>query len=353
MRKLASIQKIESLSPIEGADRIELAHILGWQVIVKKDEFKVGDLCVYIEIDSLLPEKPEFEFLRPKGFKIKTMKMKGVISQGICFPLSILPKKAYKEEDDVTSIIGVTKYEKDDDQREQPITYKKTRIPKFLLRYSFFRKIFLKKEKKKGFPSWIRKTDEERIQTIPKILERYSEEVWEVSEKLDGTSATYGIRRNGPRKEFVICSRNHELDDKDNHYYEMAQKYSIKDIVLSYLGKDKNVKKIVIQGEIIGPGIQKNKYNLKEKDLYIFNIIVNDIKMSRAELIELCILSGLKHVPYLFKEKKIGSVEEAIALSIGTSFLCSRNREGIVCRLKNDPWTSFKVINPNFLLEEK
>jgi len=133
----------------------------------------------------------------------------------------------------------------------------------------------------------------------------------------------------------------------------MAQKYSIKDIVLSYLGKDKNVKKIVIQGEIIGPGIQKNKYNLKEKDLYIFNIIVNDIKMSRAELIELCILSGLKHVPYLFKEKKIGSVEEAIALSIGTSFLCSRNREGIVCRLKNDPWTSFKVINPNFLLEEK
>lgn len=111
MRTLASIKEIAALHPIEGKDRIELAVIDGWSVIVKKNEFQVGDRCVYCEIDSVLPEKPEFEFLRNKNFRIKTMKMGGVISQGICFPLSILPESEYKVGDDVTDIMGVKQYE--------------------------------------------------------------------------------------------------------------------------------------------------------------------------------------------------------------------------------------------------
>lgn len=93
MRTLASIKTISDILPIESKDRIVLAMVDGWSVIVKKDEFHIGDSCVYVEIDSVLPEKPEFEFLRSKNFRIKTMKMAGVISQGICFPLSILPPK--------------------------------------------------------------------------------------------------------------------------------------------------------------------------------------------------------------------------------------------------------------------
>jgi RNA ligase (TIGR02306 family) len=110
MRKLASIQSIKALDPIEGADAIEKATVLGWQLVVKKGEFSVGDLCVYSEIDSLMPDRPEFEFLRPRGMSIKTIRLRGQVSQGICFPLSILPSGTVVEEDtDCTEILGITK----------------------------------------------------------------------------------------------------------------------------------------------------------------------------------------------------------------------------------------------------
>ena len=150
MRKLASIQKIKNIEPIEGADLIEKATVLGWQLVVKKDDFEIGDYCVYCEIDSILPEKPEFEFLRPRHFRIKTIKMKGQISQGITFPLSIIPNYQdlnVEEGTDVTDIMGVAKY-------EPPIS------------------INMKGQVKGGFPGFIPKTDETRIQSVPDILTR-------------------------------------------------------------------------------------------------------------------------------------------------------------------------------------
>ena len=156
MRKLASIQKIEWIKPIEGKDRIEMAGVLGYSVIVKKDEFKVGDLCVFCEIDSVLPEKPEFEFLRPKKFRIKTLKLGNAYSQGIVFPLDILPpkknKEAYERDEDVTSVIGVTQYEPTMDKEPSDVAAKqqKHKYPRFLMRFKWFRNIVASKTKKGG-----------------------------------------------------------------------------------------------------------------------------------------------------------------------------------------------------------
>ena len=169
MRTLASIKKIASISPIEGKDRIVLAMVDGWSVIVRKDEYGVGEQCLYVEIDSILPERPEFEFLRSKDFRIKTMKMAGVVSQGICFPLSILPPGNYTEGQDVTEILGVKQYEGTLDADPQPyIPENKVRkYPSFLMRMKWFRKLILPKKINKGFPSFVSKTDETRIQNIP------------------------------------------------------------------------------------------------------------------------------------------------------------------------------------------
>lgn len=152
MRKLASIKQISAIHPIEGKDRIGLAIVDGWQVIVQKADYQPGDLCVFCEIDSVLPEKPEFEFLRSKNFRIRTMKMAGVISQGICFPLSILPPKKhgeYKLEEDVTEVIGVTQYEPTQDKEPAP-AQKKTKWPQWLMRFKLFRRMVLPKRRKGG-----------------------------------------------------------------------------------------------------------------------------------------------------------------------------------------------------------
>ena len=121
-RALAHIEKIDWIKPIEGKDRIALAGVLGWTVIIQKSDYEVGQKCVFCEIDSIFPEKPEFEFLRNKKFRIKTMKMSGVLSQGICFPLSILPEGNYGIGNDVTNIIGITQYEPTMD-KESTIPY--------------------------------------------------------------------------------------------------------------------------------------------------------------------------------------------------------------------------------------
>ncbi|HEX9972761.1 MAG TPA: RNA ligase (ATP), partial [bacterium] len=145
MRKLATIQKIKNLEPIPEADKIEKATVLGWQLVVKKGDFKVGDHCVYCEIDSVLPEKPEYEFLRPRKFRIKTAKLRGQISQGIAFPIGAIKELAnveIKEGLDVTEIIGVQKY-------EPPPA------------------VMMSGQVKGGFPGFIPKTDEMRIQSVP------------------------------------------------------------------------------------------------------------------------------------------------------------------------------------------
>lgn len=168
-----------------------MATVDGWSVIVQKSQFKPGDKCVYIEIDSVLPEKPEFEFLRKRDFRIRTLKMAGVISQGICFPLDILPPKKsgaeYEIGEDVTDVIGIKQYEPTMDKEPDELVAKqiKTKWPKFLMRYEWFRTLVKeRKPKKGGFPSFIRRTDEDRIQgNLSKLLDKRE---WVASEKIDG-----------------------------------------------------------------------------------------------------------------------------------------------------------------------
>ena len=187
-RKLAYIATVTDIHPIPNKDRIELCLINGgWSVICKKNEYAVGDKTVYVEIDSVLPEKPEFEFMRSKHFRVKTMKMAGVISQGICFPLSILPDGEYEDGQDVTDLIGITQYEPDMDlDPVQECNKRKVRkYPEWLMRYKWFRKLFLPKKENRGFPDFIAKTDECRIQSKPFVLGDKSTR-WCVTEKLDG-----------------------------------------------------------------------------------------------------------------------------------------------------------------------
>lgn len=167
MRKLASIQTITDITPIEGKDRIVLASVLGWKVIVTKADFHVGDKCIYVEIDSQLPEKPEFEFLRSKKFRIRTLKLGGVVSQGICFPLSILPPGEYEVDQDVTELLGVTKYDPEEVEGYEPIktgkTTKKWYQKIWLMKYKWYRQLVgANVRETSGFPSFISKTDEIR-----------------------------------------------------------------------------------------------------------------------------------------------------------------------------------------------
>lgn len=190
MRELATIRKVGEIYPIPERDRIELAMIDGWSVIVKKDEFKAGDLCVYIEIDSVLPPIPEFEFLSSKKYRIKTMKMAGVISQGICFPLSILPKSNYKEGDNVTETLGVKQYEPTMDievteRQPKKHTWLHSKLMRFRLYREIYRRVSNVTEKKCGFPSFVSRTDEPRIQNMPHILKNKRIK-YIATEKLDG-----------------------------------------------------------------------------------------------------------------------------------------------------------------------
>lgn len=362
MRQLATIKKISSISPIKGKDRIVLAAVDGWSVIVKKDEFLPGDLCIYVEIDSVLPQRPEFEFLRSKDFRIKTMKMGGVISQGICFPLSVLPNPAasYCEGDDVTQILGIRQYEGTMDaepQMETPYVHKnKTRkYPKFLMRIPWFRKLVLPKKINLGFPSFISKTDETRIQNMPFILTD-KETRWVATEKIDGQSGTFALVRHKSKFpfikdkfEFIVCSRNNRLLTPDNSsYWSAAKKYAIEDKLKAMI---ENRPWVAIQGEIIGPKIQKNKYNVKDYSLFVFNVITPDGRLPSVTAEFQCAKHGLPFVPIIEENIVLpDSVKEILDYVHGESKLHPTLREGIVFR-SNDGKKSFKAVDPLFLLK--
>lgn len=230
MRKLAHIEKIEWKRPIEGADRIELVGVLGWQCIAKKDEFNIGDHCVYIEIDSIVDKtNPDFEFLEKKNYKIKTMKMKGVLSQGIVFPLSILHSdRKYAIGDDVTDLLKITQIEDEipkqresnplDKLRQRHKKLCKNKVFKWFMKFKWFRtiafKLLIPKKKPKNFPDWIIKTDETRLQNMPMVLDTYKDKPMIVTEKLDGTSTSFGLRKEKKRKENTTSPYAHETSDR-------------------------------------------------------------------------------------------------------------------------------------------
>lgn len=197
-RKLAHIEVIKNLRPIEGADRIEVAEVLGWECVVKKGEFNVGDKIIYVEVDSIMPEKPEFEFLRDRKFRVKTIKLRKQVSQGLVLPISILQQEEsyFSVGHDVTELIGITKYLSPSELSEQAeierrIKNDRNKLRKFMMRYSWFRRLFLSRKKKSGFPYWVSKTDEERIQNIPHVLEQFKDKEVYVTEKIDYQSVTF------------------------------------------------------------------------------------------------------------------------------------------------------------------
>ena len=365
MRKLASIQRVTDIRPIEGRDRIEQCHVNGWNVIVKKGEFAEGDLCCYVEIDSQMPEKPEYEFLRQKKFRIRTMKMAGVLSEGICFPLTILParEKPYELDEDVTALMGVTKWEPQEDEqwwkdmKAAPVqlTFWE-KLP--LMRFKWYRRIFGKRRKAGGFPDFIPVTDETRIQNMPFILEDKKTK-WLLTEKIDGTSGTFVLLRHKrfllpDTFEFIVCSRKMRLaKDMKSHYWQVAERYWIEYVLRCLIGDEDWV---AIQGEIIGPKIQKNKYKASCPDLYVFNLLWPNIG-SRAWRRQDSVSAayrlkqfGMKFVPIVDTDVVLpDTVDEVLALAHGQSRIGDTLREGLVFR-SMDGQQSFKAVDPEFLI---
>lgn len=269
---LAQIVRVLLIEPIFGADKIELVSVLGWKVITRKGEYQIGDLAIYFSINSILPNEPQFEFL--KGKPLKTVKMRGVISQGLMGPLIWLPKglpdDMLKEGTDVTTIMNIKKW-----------------IPKEE------EELYVKD--KEGFPINIRKTDEPRIQNCCKNLNDLLGANIIITQKYDGTSTTFAYSDN----KFKIYSRNFLLQEgkESQHYYEIAKRYDL-ETKMSNLGKN-----IAIQGELIGPKINCNRHNVKENEYYVFNIFDIDRQyyMTWDELLVIASNLGLKTVPVVYR----------------------------------------------------
>lgn len=374
-RKLAHIEIIESLSPIEGADKIEVAQVLGWQCVVKKGEFEVGEMVVYIEVDSVMPEKPEYEFLRDRKFRIRTIKLRGQVSQGLVLPLSILPDKSIKYSDgfnnigkDVTDLLNITKYltpsEREEfDQEKRRMINEKNKLKKFMMRYSWFRRLFLSKKQKSNFPYWVSKTDEERVQNLgDKFIQSNEDKLVYVTEKIDYQSGTWTSKEiqkySGwlgkliPVKKvlFVVASRNLQTNNKNSLYWKIAEKYDLERICKRFPG-------IIIQGEQGDTKVQGNKYGIKEPKMWVFNIIMpNGIQLDYYDMRKFCIHNNLDFVPLvsICRMRDIGSsVKDFVEFSKGRSFLADIPREGVVIRCieNGKKIISFKCINPDFLLK--
>jgi len=380
---LAHIEKIQWIKNIENADNLLLCGILGWQcVISKKENFKKGDLVIYIEVGSVCPEKPEFEFLRKYDFRIKTQKMRGVLSQGLVIPLNT--NDTYNEGEDVTELLGITKYYSKEEQAENEaeqnqIKNETNKLKKFMLRYSWFRRFFLSRTQKDGFPYWISKTDELKLQNAPHLLEQFKDKEVYITEKIDFQSVTFTgkiipkfsglLGKLIPIKKykFIVCSKNLTTNDKSSLYWKIAEKYNIEQIL-------KENPTLTIQGKQGDTKVQGNKYGITEPTMWVFNIIDHEknYHYSYNELISFCVRYNLNYVPhipilkYSFEEghvnrctklSELGStVQELVEFSKGKSVLNNKvERKGIVisCIENGKKLLSVKVINPQFLLDNK
>jgi RNA ligase (TIGR02306 family) len=341
MRKLASIQTVKYVKPIPDADSIETVGVLGWEVVSKKGEFQTGDTCLFIEIDSLLPEIPEFEFLRKgcwndnlKKYRLKTVKLRKQLSQGLALPTSVFPILAgLTAGADVTDLLGIEKY-------EPP-------IPAQIVGDA------------RSFSWPISKTDETRVQLDDEygFIERLTGQPYYISLKLDGTSSTFLI---DPKDEtFHVCGRNYSYKRNDTHtFWKIAQRYNIEQKLRYFWDKGNN--RIAIQGEIVGPGIQKNPLGLSVPDLYIFNVIdiADNTRFSLGMSMFIVQELGLKFVPIVDKGSSFAYTKtDLLEMAKGkykthfSSAKDSQNREGIVIRSICGE-ISFKAINNDFLLQE-
>lgn len=326
MRKLATVRTISSISPIEGKDRIVQYNIGGWLVIDQKDKYAVGDSVIYIEPDSWVPTylapflsrgKEPREYLGVKGEKLKTIKMGGAISQGLIIPIQL--DASPPEGEDVSEELGIVKWEPPPE--------------------------FLQANARGNFPSFIFKTDQERVQNIYKKID--FDDFYEVTEKLEGQSFTAYFRDG----EYGICSRNLELKkDEVSTFANTAKKYNLENILTSY-GRN-----IALQGEQVGPGIEGNIYRLNEVRLYIYDIFDIDKQEyllpdeRRSILAEL----GLLRVPVLYENFTLGemTVDKILDMAFFQSLVADVVAEGMVFKsvLRN---FSFKAVSNLYLANDK
>lgn len=304
-RALAHVEFINNIAPIEKADKIEVATVLGWRVVVKKDEFKVGDKVIYIEIDSKVPELPAFEFLRDRKFKVKTIKLRGQLSQGLIVPLSLIGRDA-KIGEDVTKELGVTYASAEDEARKAP-----------------------------------------SVDKYHKMAQR------------NGTSATYTLRKQPfGRYNFYVCSRNVVFDKPDkkcfyenNVYWEIAERYHIEE-ALKYLLKVHHCDWVALQGEIYGAGIQKRDYSMTGIDFAGFNLIMSDMGREDSNTSKVIAESfGIPWVPILDTHCFLpDTLDELLKMADGNSVIDGKPREVIVFRSEGGK-QSFKAVSNSFLLK--
>lgn len=328
-RKLATVRKISNITAIPDADNIVCAQVDGWKVVVLKDQFRIGEYAVYFEIDSWIPKdiapfltkpgQPAKEYEGVVGNRLKTIRLRNQLSQGLLMPLSVLPSDVnYELGSDVTDLLGILKY-------EAPVPNE------------------IAAQVKGHFPNFIGKTDQERCQNLTNEIEQWSSDptmTWEVTEKIDGKSITF-FQRNG---EVSYCGRNYEFKDVTTH--------SISNVNIETMFADKSLN-IAIQGEKVGPGIQNNKYKLNKHFFYVFDIfdIDNQTYFTPADRQKYVMDHNLLHVPILNKTANLKSVDELLADADGKSIVCSTlDREGMVFKANNGRG-NFKAISNKFLLK--
>ena len=345
MRKLASIQRIWKIEPIEGADRIELAHVLGWQCVVNKGQFNEMDLAVYFEVDSYLPIRPEFEFLRGnsyrntnimgEGFRLKTMKFIGQISQGLLLPVTLFPElNDFQNElgKDVTELLGIKKWE-----IEERITTGGTTIG--------------------TLPYDIPHTDETRVQAEPGLINEFSGMEYYISTKMDGSSHSVGVDEHG----FHVTGHNFEYkDDGNSAFYEFVKKHGIDKRVTAF-AKENGIKVLTIQGELCGPGIQRNPLKLIQPEWYVFTVRQEGERVGLNRMAEICEKLLLSTVPIeetgVDLPSKYPTVDSLLERADG-DYPKGGKKEGIVIRPVEPVFCSLisaslsmKVVNNKYLLK--
>ena len=397
-RELAYVVLIDGIEPIPGYDRVETAIVGGWHVIVQKNQFKVGDPAIYFEIDSKVPKDKEcFAFLEKRNYKVKTLKMCKTISQGLLMHASdvgwlfgdkdgikgMWDKNAdfHAHNDEsrfLTSILGVTYAEAEDNQRKaapadkykkmaqrHPAIFKKPFV-RWLMKREWGRKLMFalfgkKKDKRTGWPSWVSKTDEERIENMPWILNDKTKK-WIATEKVDGSSTTFTMRKGRFGKlEFYVCSRNVCFDSVDkpcyydtNIYWEMAKKYDMYNIMKDIFTLMPQLEWVTIQGETYGDGVQKNNYDLPCHEFMAFNLITSDKgRWNSCEMRRF--LEKMYYIPCvpILNEGMIlpDTVDELREyVNSEPSTINHKMKEGIVFRTQ-DGIQSFKCVSPEYLLK--
>ena len=384
-RELAYVARVTEIVPIEGADRVEVAKIQGWTCMVAKGAFQVGDLGVFFEADSKVPEKEPFLFMEKRHYKVKVQKFfKGtVISDGLLMSFADFGWKdgKYAEGDFLTKELGITYAEAEDNKRKANSTdkYKKMaqRHPKLfqnpiikkIYKTNFGKKVLFlffgkKKDKKGGWPAWVVKTDEERIQNLASRIEEFQNEKWIATEKIDGTSTTFTLKGKGRKQEYHVCSRNVAFDTPEkaakcfydsNVYLEMDEKYDMH-YVLQTIMNETNALYVTIQGETYGGKIQKRDYSRSDHELAVFNVIIcgqdgiprrlNPVEM-KAKMDEY----GIPTVPIVATDVELPSTcDEILAMAHGDSLIDGKPREGLVFR-NIDGTKSFKAVDNLFILK--